>query len=147
MQDSPNECCLLKQIEKQESMAKEFGFYWENFPQLIEQIQNECIEIQEAWDKEDIDHLQEEVGDLIQAAVSLAVFCKLDPRETLSKSIEKFQRRYDMVVQLARSEGHETLRTQPSRILMDYWNRAKIKTNEEYLPKQLDVVEDQEKMI
>ena len=128
MQDSSNECCLLKQVEKQEIVAKEFGFYWENFPQLIEQIQNECLEVQEAWDKKDVDHLQEEVGDLIQAAISLAVFCELDPRETLSKSIEKFQRRYDVVVQLARSEGHENLHKQSFETLMDYWKRAKIKT-------------------
>lgn len=129
MQNSSNEACLLKQAEKQGLVAKEFGFYWENFPQLIEQIQSECIEIQEAWDKENREHLQEEVGDLIQAAIELAVFCKLDPRETLSKSIEKFQRRYDVVVQLARSEGYDNLHQQPFEILMDYWNRAKIKTN------------------
>ena len=128
MQDPSNECCLLKEVEKQEIVAKEFGFYWENFSQLIEQVQNECTEIQEAWDKKDIDHLQEEVGDLIQAAISLAVFCELDPRETLLKSIEKFQRRYDVVVQLARSEGHESLHNQSFEILMDYWKRAKIKT-------------------
>ncbi len=128
MQDPSNECCLLKKVEKQEIVAKEFGFYWENFSQLIEQIQNECIEIQEAWDKEDIDHLQEEVGDLIQAAISLAIFCELDPCETLLKSIEKFQRRYDVVVQIARSEGHENLHKQSFETLMDYWKRAKIKT-------------------
>lgn len=128
MQDPSNEHCLLKEVEKQEIVAKEFGFYWESFSQLIEQVQNECIEIQEAWDKKDIDHLQEEVGDLIQAAISLAVFCKLDPHETLLKSIEKFQRRYDVVVQLARSEGYENLHKQSFEILMDYWKRAKIKT-------------------
>ena len=128
MQDFSNECCLLKQVEKQELTAKEFGFYWENFSQLIEQIENECMEVQEAWDREDVDHLQEEVGDLIQAAISLAVFCKLDPHETLSKSIDKFQRRYDVVVQLARSEGHESLHKQSVETLMDYWKRAKIKT-------------------
>lgn len=128
MHDSSKEVCLFKRIERQELVAKEFGFYWENFPQLIEQIQNECIEIQEAWDKEDVAHLQEEVGDLIQAAISLAIFCKLDPRETLAKSIEKFQRRYDVVVQLARNEGHDNLHQQPMETLMDYWKRAKIKT-------------------
>lgn len=128
MQDSSDECCLLKKVEKQELAAKDFGFYWENFHQLIEQIQNECIEIQEAWDKEDTSHLQEEVGDLIQAAVSLAVFCKLDPHETLSKSIEKFQRRYDAVVQLAQSDGHENLHKQSFDKLMHYWNQAKLET-------------------
>lgn len=128
MQDSLNECCLLKEVEKQEIVAKKFGFYWENFSQLIEQIQNECEEIQEAWNKGDRDHLQEEVGDLIQAAISLAIFCELDPRKTLLKSIEKFQRRYDVVVELARSEGHKDLHNQSFDVLMDYWKRAKIKT-------------------
>lgn len=128
MQDSANKFCLLKKVEKQELVAKEFGFYWENFSQLIEQIQNECMEIQEARDKKDINHLQEEVGDLIQAAISLAVFCGLDPHETLSKSIEKFQRRYDVIVQLAHSEGHENLHKQSYEALMNYWKRAKIKT-------------------
>lgn len=120
--------CLLKRVEKQEQVAKEFGFYWENLNQLIEQIHNECLEIQEAWDKEDVSHLQEEVGDLIQAAVSLAVFCNLDPHETLSKSIEKFQKRYDAVVQFAQNDGHENLHHQSFEKLMDYWNRAKLKT-------------------
>jgi uncharacterized protein YabN with tetrapyrrole methylase and pyrophosphatase domain len=128
MKDHSNECCLLKQVEKQELVAKEFGFYWENLHQLIEQIQNECVEIQDALDKDNISHLQEEIGDLIQAAVSLAVFCQFDPCETLSKSIEKFQRRYDTVVQLAQSEGYENLHKQSFEILMDYWNRAKLKT-------------------
>lgn len=119
---------LLKEVEEQEKVAKEFGFYWENFSQLIEQIQNECKEAEEAWENGDIAHLQEEIGDLIQAAISLAVFCKLDPHETLSNSIKKFQRRYDAVVELARSEGHENLQRQSFETLIDYWKRAKIKT-------------------
>ena len=32
------ELCLLKKIEEQELEAQEFGFYWENFDQLIQQI-------------------------------------------------------------------------------------------------------------
>jgi uncharacterized protein YabN with tetrapyrrole methylase and pyrophosphatase domain len=127
MEDSLNGC-LLKKVEEQELAAKEFGFYWENFHQLIEQIENECREIEEAWERKNIPHVQEEVGDLIQAAISLAVFCKLDPRETLTKSIAKFQKRYDVVVELARGEGHENLHQQSFETLMDYWNRAKIKT-------------------
>lgn len=127
MQNSTNKNCLLKQVENQELVAKEFGFYWGHFSQLIEQIQSECKEIQEAWEKDDRQHLQEEVGDLIQATISLAIFCKLDPRETLLKSISKFQRRYEMVVELARMEGYDNLQNQTPEVLMDYWKRAKTK--------------------
>lgn len=120
--------CLLKRVEKQEFEAQKFGFYWENFNQLIEQIQSECIEIQDEWNKENPSFLQEEVGDLIQAAISLAIFCKLDPHETLLKSIEKFQRRYDAVVQMAKSDGYDNLHNQSFELLMSYWNRAKLQT-------------------
>lgn len=128
VKNSASELCLLKRAEKQELIAKEFGFYWESLFQLIEQIQNECKEVQEAWDNKDVQHLQEEVGDLIQATIGLAVFCNLDPHQTLLKSIEKFQRRYDVVVELARNEGHENLHNQTFETLMNFWDRAKIRT-------------------
>lgn len=117
--------CLLKRVEKQEIAAHEFGFSWEHIDQLIKQIRDECCEIEEAWQKGDRAHLQEEIGDLLHAATALAVFCKLDPHETLLKSIEKFQKRFDLVVQLAQSEGHTTLHEQPFDVLMHYWDRAK----------------------
>lgn len=117
--------CLLKKVEEQELNAKKFGFYWTEISQLIEQIQSECREVEEAWHKKDRNHLQEEVGDVIQAAVSLAVFCGLDPHDTLQKSIEKFQKRYDAVVDLAQKEGLNHLHQQPFDILLSYWNRAK----------------------
>lgn len=120
-----NENCLFKMMEKLELDAQKFGFYWETFSQLIEQIQSECNEIQEAWDNQDIPHLQEEIGDLIQAAISLAIFCKLDPRETLKKSIEKFLRRYDTLVEIAKSDGFDNLHNQSLERLMHYWDRAK----------------------
>lgn len=130
MQESSKDRCLLRQVELQEIEAKKFGFYWEHFDQLIEQIQSECLEIQEAWNLKETSHLQEEIGDLIQASISLAVFCNLDPHETLKKSIEKFQRRYSAVVQLARKDGYDHLRQQSSDVLMNYWKLAKMKTYE-----------------
>lgn len=132
MQDPPINGCLLKRVEKQEIEAQAFGFYWENFYQLIEQIRSECIEIQEAWEINDRRHLQEEIGDLIHAVVSLAAYCKLDPSETLKQSIEKFQRRYDTVVQMVQKEGHDNLHKQPFDVLMSYWKRAKAQTKNEY---------------
>lgn len=131
MEDHSNKYCLLKQVEKQELVAKEFGFCWETFQQLLEQIQNESREIQEAWQEQDMPHLQEEIGDLMHAVISLTVFCNLDPRETLAKSIAKFQRRYDLVVQLARSEGRENLQNQSFETLMHYWDRAKSQIKQE----------------
>ncbi len=125
MQSCSQDHNLLKRVEEQEFVAKEFGFYWEHIDQLIEQIQSECAEIQEAWQKNDESHLQEEIGDLLQAAISLAVYCGMDPQETLLKSIEKFQARFSKVVAFAQEDGYQDLRQQPFDVLMNYWNRAK----------------------
>ena len=123
--DKIQDRCLLKQIERQEIVAKKFGFYWENAQQLIDQIRSECSEIEDAYTKSDRLHLQEEIGDAIQAAISLAVFCGFDPHQTLVKSIEKFQGRYDAVVSMAGADGFEHLHGQDFDLLMEYWKRAK----------------------
>lgn len=117
--------CLLKKVEEQEIAANQFGFYWQNIEQLLEQIRSECNEVEESFAKNDRAHLQEEIGDLIQATVSLAIFCNFDPHETLQKSIDKFQKRYDAVVKLAQEDGHETLHNQSFEVLMHYWNQSK----------------------
>jgi NTP pyrophosphatase (non-canonical NTP hydrolase) len=117
--------CLLKQVEQQELTAKEFGFYWEALPQLMTQIERECREIEEAHQSGHQAHLQEEIGDLMHAAIGLAVFCQLDPKETLRKSIDKFQRRYETLVKLAQADGYQNLHGQPFSLLLQYWQRAK----------------------
>lgn len=130
MQQPSKDNCLLKQVENQELECKKFGFYWGEFSQLMEQIRSESCEIQEAWDNKNIPHLQEEIGDLIQAAISLAVFCELDPHETLLKSIKKCQKRIDAVVQMAKEDGYDDLHNQSYDMLMSYWNRAKERTKD-----------------
>lgn len=125
MSDASHPNCLFKRVEEQEMTAKQFGFYWEHIGQLLDQICSECKEVEESWHKNDRVHLQEEVGDLLQATVSLAVFCRLDPHETLRMSIDKFQKRYDAVVKLAKLDGYDNLQQQPFEVLLHYWKRAK----------------------
>lgn len=122
---TPKENDLIQRVKEQETAARAFGFYWEHLDQLIEQIQSECQEIQEAWQTENRPHLQEEVGDLLLAALSLAIFCDLDPHETLHHSIEKFQKRYNQVVSLANQDGLTHLHGKSTQELLEYWNRAK----------------------
>lgn len=116
---------LFQQIQEKEKAAREFGFYWEHIGQLIEQIQSECTEVVEAWEKGDQPALQEEVGDLLLAAASLAIFCDLDPHETLLKSLTKFQKRYQILVALVQKDGYQDLQSQPFEVLMRYWKAAK----------------------
>lgn len=116
---------LLKTIEKQENEASRFGLQWQGIDQLLDQIHSECHEVKEAWTSKDLTHLEEEIGDLLNAAVCLAVFCNLDPETVLQKSIQKFQSRFDLIVRLVHEDGLNDLQGQPFDVLMKYWNRCK----------------------
>lgn len=117
---------MTKAVEL-ELESKEFGFYWENIGQIIEQITSECHEIIEANKANDRSHLQEEIGDLLHAAISLTVYCGFDPYETLDKSVSKFEKRYLSVVEKAKSDGRATLKGESFETLMAYWKAAKTK--------------------
>ncbi len=77
---------LLDKVVALENEAHEFGFRWENPDQIMAQIESECVEIRQHLDQTqgqmDQAALQEEIGDLLHAAFSLCVFCKLSPQDT-----------------------------------------------------------------
>ena len=115
----------IQRVEHEEKRASQFGFCWQTVDQLIAQIKSECAEIKEAHDNNDRTHLQVEVGDLLHAAIGLAIFCDLDPTETLQKSTDKFKKRMDVIVELVAKDGKKDLQNQPFELLMHYWDEAK----------------------
>src|SRR5580692_10148637 len=100
---------LLDKLIALENAANDFGFSWENPKQIIEQIRSECHEIEVHVEDGDRAKLQEEIGDLLHAAFSLCAFCQFDPNQTLSESINKFERRLSAVKRLAAEEGITSL--------------------------------------
>jgi uncharacterized protein YabN with tetrapyrrole methylase and pyrophosphatase domain len=116
---------LFQRIIEQQSAADKFGFSWENIGQLLQQIRAEADEVEIAAQTSDRAHLQEEIGDLMNAAVCLSFFCGFNPTETLAANIDKFQHRYNALVNFVTQDGLESLHKQPADVLMHYWNRAK----------------------
>ena len=121
---------LLKKLEALENDADEFGFRWGNTDQIIQQIKSECSEISEHLDSKSTQsnrsNLQEEMGDLLHAAFSLCIFCKLNPEDTLEKSLAKFERRLSAVKQLANERGLTNLVGFSFEELMVLWDQAKL---------------------
>ena len=120
---------LLEKIEALEHAADEFGFRWDNTEQIMAQIQSECMEINEHLDHgiEPINslELQEEIGDLLHAVFSLCVFCKLNPKDTLEKTLLKFDRRLNAVKKLTLENGLTNLHGHTFDELMHIWHKAK----------------------
>lgn len=119
---------VLKKLTSLEKEAESFGFKWDNTHQIMTQIKSECDEIDEHISHITDDNkikLQEEIGDLMHAVFSLCIFCEFDAKETLTKSVDKFDRRLNAVKTIAQENGIATLNGYAFDELMKFWNQAK----------------------
>lgn len=119
---------MLEKLTYLEKEAGAFGFKWENTHQIMSQIKSECDEVDEHLSTITNDNkakLQEEIGDLLHAVFSLCIFCELDAKETLSNSIDKFERRLQAVKMIAEENGITTLNGHAFDALMQFWDQAK----------------------
>lgn len=120
---------LLERVLAAELDADKFGFRWENTSQIMAQIQSECEEVNEhlenASQQITRSELQEEIGDLLHAVFSLCVYCKFNPKDTLRKTVEKFERRMNAVKTIANEQGLHQLDGLAFDDLMVFWDKAK----------------------
>lgn len=119
---------IIEKIVTLENEASSFGFKWETPDQIIEQIRSEIEEIKVHLKDQDRTKLQDEIGDLLHAAFSLCVFCQLDPVETMTQNLNKFEKRFRATQQLALAEGLDNLNGQSFKKLMQLWDQAKLMT-------------------
>ena len=119
---------ILEKLTQLEKTAEQFGFKWENPDQIMDQIKSECFEINEHVNGQSNDtkeKLQEEIGDLMHAVFSLCVFFQFDATETLTKSVNKFERRLNAVKSIAHENKISTLNGYDFDVLMKFWDQAK----------------------
>lgn len=120
---------ILNKIAVLEKEAENFGFAWEESKQIMAQIKAECEEIEEHLSHATTDArrfcLQEEIGDLLHATFSLCIFCKLDPKDTLKNTTEKFERRLNAVKQITHEKKLSSLKDKTFDELMSIWGEAK----------------------
>ena len=81
--------------------ASRAGFDWENAQGVFEKLSEECAELRQATASEDAGKVEEEVGDLLFAAVNLARILQVDPEIALKNANAKFTRRFRQMERLA----------------------------------------------
>lgn len=85
--------------------AARVGFDWDDVEGIFEKIREEGAELRHALGTKDQVKVEEEIGDLLFAAVNLARFVHVDPEIALKKVNAKFARRFRAMEQLARDSG------------------------------------------
>ena len=95
---------LTKSYRIQERVAA-VGFDWENYEGAWNKVDEELEEVRGAIKSGDAEAVQEEIGDLLFAAVNLARLAGPHPTTALSRANTKFQARFERLEQLAVERG------------------------------------------
>jgi GNAT superfamily N-acetyltransferase/phosphoribosyl-ATP pyrophosphohydrolase len=129
-----NELLKLLDLEKD---ARSFGFDWPDQLRILAQIIDECQEIREDLalnaNKEKI---QEEIGDLLHAVISLCRFSGFNVEDTLRKVNVKFSRRMIILKGLVRKKGLKDLKGKSMEYMLTFWDEAKSLENAYITPAQ-----------
>ena len=81
--------------------AARTGFDWPDAGGILEKIREELAELQVELEGKNQGNIEDEVGDLLFAAVNLARFLKIDPEIALKNANKKFVRRFQQMEKAA----------------------------------------------
>ena len=91
---------LVKAVRLQEK-ARQVGFDWDHAGQVLDKVREEEAELNQALEKADPVETEAEFGDLLFAWVNYARFINVDPESALSRTNQKFIRRFQALEDLA----------------------------------------------
>jgi ATP diphosphatase len=95
----------LVQCEKIQNRAASHGFDWPEPEPVFDKVQEELLEVHEAWQAGDQAHIHEEVGDLLLVVVNLARHLKVNPEIALRDATKKFTRRFNFIEKQVEASG------------------------------------------
>ena len=95
----------LWRAEKIQKKAAKVGFDWDSVDGAMAKLREETDELQAAI--RDGSNVEEELGDLLFAAVNVARFVKTDPEGAMTAACDKFARRFRAVEEAAQAQGRE----------------------------------------
>ncbi len=115
----------LMSAQKISKKAVKTGFEWPSEDSLYECIMSEFQEFKEAEKEKDLDHMEEEFGDILFATVNLARWNKIDAEQALLRANKKFMQRFRKMEELATKPLEEYSFEEYDRL----WKQAKAELN------------------
>ena len=112
----------LWRADKLQSKAAKAGFEFPDVSGALDKLDEETQELRSAV--ENGTNFEEELGDVLFAAVKVGRFCGVDPEAALTKTCEKFIARFRKVEEAVNARG-EDMSALPLDELMALWNDAK----------------------
>ena len=117
----------LMSAQKISKKAVKAGFEWPSIESLKDCIKSEYKEFDEAVQTGDKNLMEDEMGDILFAAVNLARWYKIDAEQALLRANKKFTKRFKKMEELAEKPLEEYSFEEYDKL----WKRAKIAIMEE----------------
>ena len=117
----PKSLPAMVKAYRMQDKTRQVGFEWENSEQVWEKVEEEIGEFKEAMATSNVQHQEEEFGDLLFSLINYARFTGIDPETALERVNQKFKKRFEYI------EAHaDRDLTEMSLAEMDaLWNQAK----------------------
>lgn len=114
---------LTRAVKLQKSAAK-VGFDWKALAPVLDKIQEEIAELQEAIAEQDKKAIEHELGDVLFSVCNLARFVEIDPEQALRLTNQRFYQRFNYIEQRLAQQGREITECD-SATLESLWDAAK----------------------
>lgn len=118
----------LIRAEKVQHKAAKVGFDWDDVSGALEKVHEETEETERALGGDG--DIEEELGDLLFAAVNVARFAKVDPEHALERTTDKFIRRFSAIERAAQEQGR-TLEDMTLEEMDALWDAVKAAEKQE----------------
>jgi MazG family protein len=123
LDDVPLALPALLRAEKLTKRAGRIGFDWPSPEPVLEKLEEELAELEEARQAGDVDAIAEEMGDVLFVVANLARKLGVDPEEALRRANYKFERRFRHIETTLNAAGRTGVR--PLDELEPLWDEAK----------------------
>lgn len=130
LKEIPGNLPALMRSFKVQQKAAQVGFDWDDVKDAMVKIKEEFGELEKAYEKDNKENIEEELGDLLFAVVNVSRFLKVQPELALTATVNKFIRRFEFVEESAAKEG-KSLQDMTLAEMDAFWDQSKKLEREE----------------
>ncbi|MFA9422026.1 MAG: nucleoside triphosphate pyrophosphohydrolase [Sedimentibacter sp.] len=121
LKNVPKALSTLSRSYKIQKRAAEVGFDWPDEKGAISKIKEELFEFIEEFNKNDLEKMEEEFGDLLFSLVNFARFMKINPDVALNRTINKFINRFEYI----ENNSTKDLKEMTLKEMDELWEKSK----------------------
>lgn len=114
----------LVRSRKVQKKAADIGFDYDNVDEAMDKVREEYFELEQEINNRDIHRCEDELGDLLFSVVNVSRFIGVDAEISLTKSCDKFIKRFSKVEQIAKDKNID-LNSALLDQLNELWDQAK----------------------